>query len=124
MGLDTTHGAWHGPYSSFNNFRKDIAAQIGINLDYCHGFGFRMPHKTTIDLSKINHPITTLLRHSDCDGELSVDECRKTVTGIDQILDSLNKELIENHELFMIDFLQFKRGCLKAIEKNEPLEFC
>lgn len=119
MGLDTTHDAWHGPYSFFNNFRKDIAAQIGINLDDCIGFG----GNCTIDLSKIDHPIITLLGHSNCDGEITVEECRKTIIGIDQILDNLDKDLIKNHEFFMTDLLQFKKGCEKAIKQNEPIEF-
>lgn len=38
MGLDTTHNAWHGPYSSFNRWRHWLAEQIGIPLELMDGF--------------------------------------------------------------------------------------
>ena len=68
MGLDTSHNAWHGPYSSFNEFRDMLAKQIGINLNDYYGYG------GTLDLMSIEHDIQPLLNHSDCDGELSVKE--------------------------------------------------
>lgn len=30
MGLDTTHGCWHGPYSAFNRWRETLARAAGI----------------------------------------------------------------------------------------------
>ncbi len=38
MGLDTSHNAWHGPYSAFNNFRRQLAKHYGIPLDLMQGF--------------------------------------------------------------------------------------
>ncbi len=38
MGLDTTHDCWHGPYSSFNRWRTQLAAEIGLPLPLMEGF--------------------------------------------------------------------------------------
>ena len=38
MGLDTTHGCWHGAYSAFNRWRTAIARQIGLPLNMMEGF--------------------------------------------------------------------------------------
>lgn len=38
MGLDTTHECWHGSYSAFYRWRKEIAKQVGIPLDLMRGF--------------------------------------------------------------------------------------
>lgn len=32
LGLDISHGCWHGPYSSFNEFRVEIAKVAGISV--------------------------------------------------------------------------------------------
>lgn len=39
MGLDFTHCEARWSYSSFNNFRRKLAACIGMNLDDMQGFG-------------------------------------------------------------------------------------
>lgn len=39
MGLDTSHNAWHGPYSSFGHWRNWVAIQLGLPpLDLMEGF--------------------------------------------------------------------------------------
>jgi hypothetical protein len=38
MGLDTTHGCWHGAYSAFNRWRKTLAKLAGIPLDLMEGY--------------------------------------------------------------------------------------
>lgn len=38
MGLDCSHGAWHGAYSAFHRWRVQIAAAVGIPLDFMEGF--------------------------------------------------------------------------------------
>jgi len=38
MGLDTSHDCWHGAYSAFHRWRKEIAKHIGIPLDLMEGF--------------------------------------------------------------------------------------
>lgn len=117
MGLDTSHDAWHGPYSSFNDFRKWLAIQIGINLNEYAGYG----GNGTKDLQSIPHDIMPLLNHSDCDGELTPDECRLIAKGIKEILDKLPKDTHEWSYYQMA--IRFRKGCVKAANAKQNLEF-
>lgn len=109
MGLDTTHNAWHGAYSRFHRWRVAVANAIGINIDEMEGFG------GTKDWDQ-NHPLTPLLHHSDCDGDLSVEECKRLIIGLTEIKDKLEPEWKERAE-------QFIKGCQDAIEADESIEF-
>lgn len=113
MGLDTTHNAWHGPYSSFNRWREKLAKKVNIDLRSMIGFG----GYNVWDESKNYYP---LLYHSDCDGELTVDECKKTV----EFLESIVNEFQPDPEWgTKEDILQFIKGCKDAISKNESIKF-
>lgn len=117
MGLDTSHNAWHGSYGSFNKFRYWLADRIGINLDDYNGYGQR----GTKDLSTINHGIRPLLDHSDCDGELSPEDCKTVADGLDLII----KAVVPNDDLygFYKCAIQFREGCLLAHSQNETIDF-
>ena len=114
MGLDTTHNCWHGPYSHFNNFRRWVAKQIGLNLDSMEGFGGDISFDIT------NHPIKPLLEHSDCDGELTPDECRSIIEGAEIILNKIDPAEWKDWE---VKLKAFANGCKKAIENNENVKF-
>jgi hypothetical protein len=118
MGLDTTHDCWHGSYSSFGTFRKELAKSIGEDYENLLGLG---GSKTP---EQVNHPINPLLFHSDCDGELSVEECESIVQGIDMILEGLKpREDDETEYGFRGRLIQFKEGCQEAISLGEKVEF-
>lgn len=130
MGLNTTHGAWDGPYSMFNTFRYAVAKRIGINLDDYFGFN---PWGVK-DLESIEHPVKYLLNHSDCDGKLNESECTLIAFGLDQImsaitLDDMSGNVIldgrSNYRMqdFYEDCERFKNGCILAVKKKESLEF-
>ena len=38
MGLDTTHGCWHGAYSAFGRWRDGLAKAAGIPLQLMEGY--------------------------------------------------------------------------------------
>lgn len=118
MGLDTTHNCWHGPYSSFSKFRQLLAEEIGINLNDYLGYG----RGGTKDLSTIKHDIEPLLNHSDCDGILTVEQCKQIVRGLNNILENLS-EKNQSFQGFKEDITQFRDGCELAIEEDEPVEF-
>jgi len=118
MGLDTSHNCWHGPYSSFMTFRKQVAAQIGLNLSDYIGYG----EGGTLDEEKIDHPLMPLLAHSDCDGELSVDESKSIVIGLNGVLENFDETIPHSHNLKK-QIIQFRDGCLEASEKNEIVDF-
>lgn len=116
MGLDTSHNCWHGSYTSFNEFRFALGRQIGINLSEYIGFGGDK------DPDSVKHDANPLLFHSDCDGELSVDESKRIVTGLNDILEKFNLN-IANYTGIEQDIIQFRDGCLDAISKNETIDF-
>jgi len=76
MGLDFSEGDAHWSYSGFMRFRRHLAKEIGIHLDAMEGFGFDESPRTLIKWDRVHDPIVPLLDHSDCDGDLSVEECR------------------------------------------------
>jgi len=125
MGLDTSHNAWHGPYSSFNRFRYWLAEKAGINLNDYLGYG----HPTaTKELTSIDHKLMPLFNHSDCEGELTPVECKQIAEGIEEVLDNMSKEEIEHPEnTYSFSHLnkakQFRDGCILAHSKNENIEF-
>jgi hypothetical protein len=120
MALKISHDCFESSYSTFNVFREDLGRQIGINLqDYAGwGFGGGLP------LSSIPHEIMPLLNHSDCDGELTPEECKQVAKGLQDILDGLehSSALIKSQK-FPERIFQFIQGLLAAYMNNEPVIF-
>lgn len=119
MGLDTTHNAWHGPYSSFNNFRRQLAKHYGIPLDLMEGFyadkdevfcnPFYFAEKELTELSYFSikrvkdylplkwdnfkpNAIHELLYHSDCDGYINWVACGKIAKELRKVLTEIEKD--------------------------------
>jgi hypothetical protein len=118
MGLDCTHGAWNGPYSHFNEFRRKIARHgMGVELETIEGHGGDTPWSALpVDDLRI------LLNHSDCDGEIEPDDCLKLARRLLDFLDHLS--VANNDDRWVRDrAAQFAEGCLRAYTANEPLEF-
>ena len=115
MGLNCTHGCFDGPYSYFNSFREWIANQIGVNLNVMEGFGI----SSGLPWDNVDHPIKPLLDHSDCDGELTPEQCDSIVKGGQMILDSIPGDWGE----FAIRLQLFINGCRDAYEKGESVQF-
>jgi len=118
MGLDTSHNCFHGPYSTFNRFRRSLAQQIGIELYDYYGYN----ENGTKNLDDIEHDLMPLFNHSDCDGVLTVEECKRIVNGFNQVLENFD-DIIEADFDFKDRIIKFRDGCLEAIEKNEVVEF-
>ncbi|WP_298067418.1 hypothetical protein [uncultured Acinetobacter sp.] len=118
MGLDTTHNCWNGSYGSFNRFRYSLAAQIGVNLDEYIGYG----DNGFKNLTSINHDLMPLFDHSDCDGDLSVEDCKRIANGLNSVLENFNDK-IEVDGDFKEKMIQFRDGCLDAFSKNEKVLF-
>ena len=118
MGLDTSHNCWHGPYGAFHRFRKELGNQIGIDIEQYAQYN----KAATLDLRDIEHDIIPLLNHSDCDGELTVEESAQIVAGLNAILKN-KKESPGADTYFWDNIIKFRAGCLEAISKNEVIEF-
>ena len=117
MGLNCTHGCYDGPYSYFNTFRKWVAKQIFIDMDQMEGFAKDIPGASW---DCVIHPIKPLLDHSDCDGELTPDDCRSVIEGAQMILNRINPDSWGNFEIAL---KTFSNGCKKAIKNNETVYF-
>lgn len=112
MGLDTTHDCWHGSYSAFNRFRRELAKSIGINLDAMYGYGGDTPFP-----NKEDEPLVILLDHSDCDGEIVPVDCLPLANRLEEIASRLPDYGLRAAAL------QFASGLRRAYANNEPVEF-
>ena len=102
MGLDFNNSEAHWSYSGFNIFRERLAEEIGICLPLMEGFwipgessysifeiikrlvgtkvideSFHWLPKKPLKWDKIKDPIVDLLYHSDCNGSLIPEQCKK-----------------------------------------------
>lgn len=105
MGLDISHGTWHGAYSSFHRWRVEIAKCLGIPLDLMEGF---YPTSDNSYLDQLNQhaekfpllwdafkpsPLHELLYHSDCDGEIDWQNCAAIADALEELLPELTEKL-------------------------------
>lgn len=112
MGLDFSHCDAHWSYSGFHRFRCKLAKEIGIDLDSMKGFGGK------ISWDKIKDPIKPLLNHSDCDGELTSEECREVAPRLRELVkDWPDDDYDKQKALELADGMEF------AAIMNENLEF-
>ncbi len=131
MGLDTSHNAWHGPYSSFMRFRELLAKQIGFNLREMEGFSdtTHTIHGTKKWADLPADDLHILLDHSDCDGEISASDCLKIAVRLEEVAQYAqetmpnNSEGAEQQSELIEDCLRFAKGCRAAHQANEPLTF-
>jgi len=116
MGLDTSHDCWHGSYSGFHKFRTYLADLIGIKLGNMQGYAVKNPIKwDSIPYNGLHE----LLNHSDCDGKLTVLQCKKLLKGLKEIL----KVIPRDNEWCLLNTKDFIRGLESAIQNKESVDF-
>lgn len=125
MGLNCSHDAWDGAYSSFQTFRLAVGKAAGytivdegrnseyVNLDWnnltesnVYGEWEKMP----------DDPLIIFLAHSDCEGEIKPEHAVAVAEALEKVVPKLtgwNKARAE----------QFAAGLRAAAAANEPLEF-
>lgn len=115
MGLDTSHGCWHGAYSAFMRWRQKLAEVAGYPpLDLMEGFynpdelwcmppgsgtmikatdkgwSYRMEQVFTQLPIKWTlfekDPLSKLLYHSDCDGSIAATDCGPIADRLTELL--------------------------------------
>ena len=149
MGLDTSHDAWHGAYSAFMRWREMIAEIAGMPpLRMMEGFWTKgqAPYdpatmifndesgKESVERFCSGLPIKwealkpsalhALLYHSDCEGELSPEECRGIADELEKLLPLFPQGDGGGHIGNWRDKTsQFIAGCRAAAEANEPINF-
>lgn len=150
MGLDTSHGAWHGAYSAFMTWRKKIAEVMGlpplelmegfydpiedsrmipslypgIVKDYSHTLK-ELDKRLPIKWESLNpSPLHELLYHSDCDGEIEWEKCNVMANELEKLLPLFPEENAGGHIGFWREkTLTFITGLRKAYVAKENLDF-
>lgn len=138
MGLDTTHDAFSGAYSSFNRFRKAVAQAVGASYPphdkgATDGDGNLLdPNMWYIETEEYNeesHPgLFAFLSHSDCDGDFSPEECVQVANDLEPLVPALDTMgegggHIAREGGYGGVIRKFIAGCRAAAAANEPLEF-
>jgi hypothetical protein len=121
MGLDfCAHISWpvgkraHWSYSGFNQFRGRLAKEVGFNLDQMRGFGGDIEWSTLPP-----DDIHLLLNHSDCEGELTAEECNRVIPRLDALVRNWPDDDYDKiHALRLIEFMSF------CLQWDGTLEFC
>jgi hypothetical protein len=124
MGLDTTHDAWHGSYSTFGEWRAHVARAAGFPpLSEMLGFG----GKRSWDTVSKNSRLVPLLNHSDCDGELTPTECAGIAEALGELIDRMPDYMPDYQDAprsyWRDKTRSFIAGCRAAAVANEPLKF-
>jgi hypothetical protein len=113
MGLDFNRSEVHWGYSGFAAFREKLALEIGIELEKMNGFGGNRKWDNIID------PIALFLDHSDCEGELSPNECAKIYP---RLLDLVRKW--DDKDVDKAKAIQLANDMEECHLEGEPLVFC
>ena len=118
MGLDLTHGCWHGAYSAFARWRDKIAEVAGIaDLMTMQGYGGETPWDDA-------DPLTALLNHSDCDGNLEVAVLTPLAARLEELLPRLPDGDGGGHiGNWRAKTTVFIAGLRRAAELGENVEF-
>lgn len=153
MGLDTSHDAWHGSYSSFMRWRKRIADVADLPpLELMEGFYQPLdenrkiynadvptfwtsskPDWKFLDIDKRlpiswnclkPSPLHELLYHSDCDGEIPWEICNDIAGCLEVLIPLLPQEGTEEEPWDWKDKTkQFVEGLKLAAISQENLIF-
>lgn len=150
MGLDITHGAWHGAYSAFYRWRKEIARLADYPpLELMEGYyrdddfallEYAFPKGDELAMYSFRaikkefpikwaalrpSPLQILLYHSDCDGYISPEDCKAIADALTELLEKIPADLDFGGHIgnFRDKTQTFIKGCLKAYKANEKLEF-
>ena len=94
IGNRSSEAEWS--YSGFNEFRRKIASLIKIDLDEMIGFGGNKDWNTRNII--INDDIILFLIHSDCDGDLSTDQCKKIYPRLLELINMLPDTFMDNYD--------------------------
>ena len=120
MGLDFSHTDAHWSYHGFKRFRTALAAHEGIALDRMDGFRSYGDDRPSIPWTGITSDLAPLLNHSDCDGELTPEECRRITPRLREVVANLWKPGDYDYATGM----ELADGMDAAAAAGEPFEFC
>lgn len=153
MGLDTTHGCWHGAYSAFSRWRDKLAEVAGYTFtvvgDEIEMDGLRVVPATykmpNLDWGNIEatigrdlfgkwpampvrpdgtpDPLIVLFAHSDCEGEIQAEFCAPLADRLEELLPLLEGDGGGHIGAYRDKTQTFIDGLRKAAAADEPVEF-
>ena len=141
MGLDTSHDCWHGAYSTFMRWRKELAKAAGLpplelmDTYYVSGNAYDPIRKGDFyDQVRENLPIRwkslrhdpalyLLLQHSDCEGNLQVEWLLPLADRLTELLPLLDRDGGGHIGNYRVKTQAFIEGLRRAAELGEPVEF-
>jgi hypothetical protein len=99
-------------YGGFHRFRKRIAEKIGVNLDVMDGFGGHPLSESigSISWDTVEDEIKLFLNHSDCDGDLSPEECSKIIPRLEFLISEF--ESTDYDKINAIKLIDCMKGCV------------
>lgn len=152
MGLDTSHGCWHGAYSAFMRWRSELAKVAGLPpLHLMEGFfnpkeaGYISLVRTAVkdrwgdekifeDLIKDlpiqwdyfqKDPLMVLLYHSDCGDEIEHKDCLPLALRLEELIEKIpNDTDLGGHIGNLKEKTKtFAEGLRLAHEQGENVDF-
>jgi hypothetical protein len=149
MGLDCSHDAFHGAYGAFNRLRQEVCRAIGGSFPPHWKYaedgspvrdenGYVVYDREKEDefwywgegYGEETHPgLKEFLAHSDCDGEISPEMCRRVADDLESILPKVEAlgSSSTGHIAKLGGYIEVLRkfiaGCRSASAVGTPLRF-
>lgn len=152
MGLDTTHGCWHGAYSAFNRWRDKLAEVAGYTFHKIPMYDYleaQFQHgRTIVDIDWGNveatigrdllgrwpampvrpngtaDPLIVLLAHPDDESEIQAEFCGPLADRLEALIPALGDEDGGGHiGSYAEKTRTFVAGLREAAAAGEPVEF-
>lgn len=133
MGLDTSHGCWHGPYSQFMRWRQwlnlFVMRERGATDPACQEIANLGALREALDAAweaglydDQSVPINVLMNHSDCDGEIPPEVCGPLADSL-QALAEKYMPARGTYDEMRPPTERFIRGLRTAAAAGEAVEF-
>lgn len=142
MGLDTSHGCWHGAYGAFTRWRHELARAAGYAVvqptadDKAAGIYYPYVDLHWEAFKPENYdgewpdgppgddPLLFLIVHSDCDGVIHPRHGVHLADRLEQLLPSLDERASGGHITSVRGVTQqFIKGLRAAAAADEDVEF-
>jgi hypothetical protein len=119
MGVNIGDAQW--AYTGFHRFRERLAREEGLDLNAMQGFGGDIPWDETTT------PLRPFLDHSDCEDDISPEECAQVAPRLEEILLRWQAKggdpLVSSLAYDVQNGFALVRSMRRSAERGEPLEF-
>ena len=132
MGLDTSHDCWHGPYSSFNRWRNELARVAGYQFkkyDYIEAPVIDWDNLTQEQLmgeweNTPADPLIVLIAHADCEGVIHPAQAEPLASRLEYLMGLLPAEnMIVGIPNYHSRTQAFIDGLRLAVANGEDVDF-